>query len=100
MQPIKPITVVGRKVDRKVGKDLLAGYASFYATTEVMTKAMDYEVFVRTMGDVMNDHMGGDIAKTTQCIQRKPKPSSTPHRLMQQCSTSWVGHWQYALELA
>jgi hypothetical protein len=63
MQPTKPITVVGRKVDRKVGKDLLAGYASFYATTEVMTKAMDYEVFVRTMGDVMNDHMGGDIAQ-------------------------------------
>lgn len=63
MQPNKPITVIGRKVDRKVGKDLLAGYASFYATTEVMTKAMDYEVFVRTMGDVMNDHMGGDIAQ-------------------------------------
>ena len=63
MQPIKPITVVGKKVDRKVGKDLLAGYASFYATTEVMTKAMDYEVFVRTMGDVMNDHMDGDIAQ-------------------------------------
>ena len=63
MQPTKPITVIGRKVDRKVGKDLLASYASFYATTEVMTKAMDYEVFVRTMGDVMNDHMGGDIAR-------------------------------------
>jgi hypothetical protein len=63
MQPTKPITVIGKKVDRKVGKDLLAGYASFYATTEVMTKAMDYEVFVRTMGDVMNDHMGGDIAQ-------------------------------------
>jgi hypothetical protein len=63
MQPTKPITVVGRKVDRKVGKDLLASYADFYATTEVMTKAMDYEVFVRTMNDVMNDHMGGDIAR-------------------------------------
>jgi len=63
MQPTKPITVIGRKVDRKVGKDLLAGYADFYATTEVMTKAMDYEVFVRTMNDVMNDHMGGDIAR-------------------------------------
>ena len=63
MQPTKPITVIGRKVDRKVGKDLLASYASFYATTEVMTKAMDYEVFVRTMGDVMNDHMDGDIAQ-------------------------------------
>ena len=63
MQPTKPITVIGRKVDRKVGKDLLAGYADFYATTEVMTKAMDYEVFVRTMNDVMNDHLDGDIAR-------------------------------------
>ena len=63
MQPTKPITVIGRKVDRKVGKDLLTNYADFYATTEVMTKAMDYEVFVRTMNDVMNDHMGGGIDK-------------------------------------
>ncbi len=57
MQPTKPITVIGRKVDRKVGKDLLAGYADFYATTEVMTKAMDYEVFVKTLLEVMNDHI-------------------------------------------
>jgi hypothetical protein len=63
MRSTKPITVIGRKVDRKVGKDLLTNYTDFYATTEVMTKAMDYEVFVRTMNDVMNDHMGGDIAQ-------------------------------------
>lgn len=58
MQPTKPITVIGRKVDRKVGKDLLAGYKDFYAITEVMTKAMDYEVFVKTMTEVLNEHMG------------------------------------------
>jgi hypothetical protein len=73
MQPIKPITVVGRKVDRKVGKDLLAGYAEFYAVTEVMTKAMDYEVFVRTMNDVMNDHMGGEIAQDHTVYSAKAK---------------------------
>jgi hypothetical protein len=73
MQPTKPITVVGRKVDRKVGKDLLAGYAEFYAVTEVMTKAMDYEVFVRTMNDVMNDHMGGDIAQDHTVYSAKAK---------------------------
>jgi len=56
MRPIKPITVVGRKVDRKVGKDLLAGYAEFYAVTEVMTKAMDYDVFVKTMVEVLDEH--------------------------------------------
>ena len=58
MQPTKPITVVGRKVDRKVGKDLLAGYADFYMTTEVMTKAMNYDVFVKTMVEVVNEHLG------------------------------------------
>jgi hypothetical protein len=63
MQPTKPITVIGRKVDRKVGKTLLAKYADFYAVTEVMTKAMDYEVFVKTMNEVMNDHLGGNIAQ-------------------------------------
>jgi hypothetical protein len=57
MQPTKPITVVGRKVDRKVGKDLLAGYTDFYMTTEVMTKAMDYEVFVKTMLEVVSEHV-------------------------------------------
>lgn len=58
MQPTKPITVLGRKVDRKVGKDLLAGFKDFYATTEVMTKAMDYEIFVKTMAEVLDEHIG------------------------------------------
>jgi hypothetical protein len=57
MQPTKPITGVGRKVDRKVCKDLLAGYTDFYMTTEVMTKAMDYEVFVKTMLEVVSEHV-------------------------------------------
>lgn len=59
MRPIKPITVIGRKVDRKAGKGLLDKYKDFYTTTEVMTKAMDYDAFVKTMNDVVNEHMGG-----------------------------------------
>jgi hypothetical protein len=55
--PAKPITVVGKKVDRKIGKTLLANYVGFYAVAEVMTKAMDYDVFVKTMAEVMNEHM-------------------------------------------
>ena len=58
MRPTKPITVIGKKVNRKVGKDLLAKYSDFYAVAEVMTKAMDYDVFVRTMNDVVTEHMG------------------------------------------
>lgn len=57
MQPTKPITVIGRKVDRKVGKQLLAKYEDFYRTTEVMTKAMNYEMFVKTMAEVALEHM-------------------------------------------
>jgi len=56
MQPTKPITVIGRKVDRKVGKTLLTGFSDFYMTTEVMTKAMDYDVFVKTMVEVLDEH--------------------------------------------
>ena len=74
MRPIKPITVVGRKVDRKVGKDLLAGYADFYAITEVMTKAMDYEVFAKTMVEVLSEHIGesnlGSMLNWTVCADK------------------------------
>ena len=59
MRPIKPITVIGRKVDRKAGKGLLDKYKDFYTTTEVMTKAMNYETFINTMNDVVNEHLGG-----------------------------------------
>jgi len=58
MRPTKPITVIGRKVDRKAGKGLLAKYKDFYATTEVMTKAMNYEMFISTANDVVNEHLG------------------------------------------
>jgi hypothetical protein len=64
MQPTKPITVVGKKVDRKVGKTLLAQYQDFYKTTEVMTKAMDYEVFVRTTVEVVKEYFGEDVSQT------------------------------------
>ena len=60
MQPTQPITVVGRKVDRKVGKTLLAKYVDFYNITEVMTKAMDYEAFVKTTADVVKEHADGE----------------------------------------
>lgn len=54
--PTKPITVVGRKVDRMAGKTLLAGYKDFYATTEVMTKAMNHDMFIKTMAEVVAEH--------------------------------------------
>ena len=60
MQPTKPITVIGRKVDRKVGKTLLTNYADFYNIVEVMTKAMDYEAFVKTTEEVVKEHAFGE----------------------------------------
>ena len=80
MQPTKPITVVGRKVDRKVGKGLLARYQDFYAVTEVMTKAMDYDAFVRTMNDVVNEHMGGiDAANANSHTDYSAKAETLLH---------------------
>ena len=60
MRPTKPITVLGRKVDRKIGKTLLTKYQDFYNITEVMTKAMDYEAFVKTTAEVVEEHANGE----------------------------------------
>ena len=58
MEPTKPIRVIGKKVDRKVGKDLLAAYKDFYTVTEVMTKAMSRKSFLETAIEVGLQHVG------------------------------------------
>jgi hypothetical protein len=58
MKPTKPIRVIGKKVDRKVGKDLLAAYKDFYTVTEVMTKAMSRKSFLETAVEVVLQHVG------------------------------------------
>jgi hypothetical protein len=48
--------VVGKKVNRKVGKDLLGGYETFYKTAETMCKAMSRELFLETAKEVMEEN--------------------------------------------
>ena len=47
--------VVGKKVNRKVGKDLLAGYETFYKTSETMCKAMPRDLFLATAKEIMEE---------------------------------------------
>jgi len=48
--------VVGKKVNRKVGKDLLGGYESFYKTAETMCKAMPRELFLEIAKEVIDEN--------------------------------------------
>ena len=48
--------VIGKKVDRKVGKEVLAGYERFYKVSETMCKAMDRDAFIRTAKEVLEEH--------------------------------------------
>jgi hypothetical protein len=59
MTPTVPYVVQSRYVNRKVGKELLAGYVDMFKTTEVMLKAMEWKTFVDTMKEVVDEHFEG-----------------------------------------
>ena len=48
--------VIGRKVSRKVGKDVLGRYEAFYKTTETMCKAMSKDMFLDVASEVIEDN--------------------------------------------
>jgi hypothetical protein len=48
--------VIGRKVNRKLGKDVLGRYEAFYKTTETMCKAMSKEMFLDVAKEVIEDN--------------------------------------------
>lgn len=48
--------VVGKKVNRKVGKDLLGEYETFYKTAETMCKAMPRDLFLATAKEVIEEN--------------------------------------------
>jgi hypothetical protein len=56
MNSLDEYSVIGRKVNRKVGKDVLAGYEHFYKVSETMCKAMDRDAFLRTAKEVLEEH--------------------------------------------
>jgi hypothetical protein len=56
MQPHKDsiYKVVGKRVNRKEGKEFLKRYEDFYKINEVMLKAMDYKAYMETACDVVS----------------------------------------------
>jgi hypothetical protein len=54
MQPHKDsiYQVVGKRVNRKEGKEFLKRYEDFYKVNEVMLKAMDYKSYMETAHDI------------------------------------------------
>jgi hypothetical protein len=56
MQPHKDsiYQVVGKRVNRKEGKEFLKRYEDFYKVNEVMLKAMDYKSYMETACDVVS----------------------------------------------
>jgi hypothetical protein len=56
MTPEFEYVVIGKKVDRKLGKEVLAGYEHFYKVSETMCKAMDREAFLRTAKEVIDEN--------------------------------------------
>jgi hypothetical protein len=56
MQPHKDsiYQVVGKRVNRKEGKEFLKRYEDFYKVNEVMVKAMDYKSYMETACDVVS----------------------------------------------
>lgn len=56
MRSLDEYSVIGRKVNRKVGKDVLAGYEHFYKVSETMCKAMDRDAFLRTAKEVIDEN--------------------------------------------
>jgi hypothetical protein len=56
MQPHKDsiYQAVGKRVNRKEGKEFLKRYEDFYKINEVMLKAMDYKAYMETMFDIVS----------------------------------------------
>lgn len=60
MRSLDEYSVIGRKVNRKAGKDVLAGYEHFYKVSETMCKAMDRDAFLRTAKEVLDESKNED----------------------------------------
>jgi len=56
MEPTKPITVVGKTVDRKASKKLMAEHQDFFKVAETMCKAMTLGSWLDTAKDIYLEH--------------------------------------------
>lgn len=69
MTPEFEYVVIGKKVDRKVGKDVLAGYEHFYKVSETMCKAMDRDAFIRTAKEVIDEHRNAQAFEVAEALR-------------------------------
>jgi len=56
MKPTKPITIMGKSVDRKASKKLMAEHQDFFKVAETMCKAMTVGSWIDTAKDVYLEH--------------------------------------------
>ena len=56
MKPTKDITIIGKTVDRKASKKLMAKHQDFYTVTETMCKAMTLESWLDTAKTIYLEH--------------------------------------------
>ena len=122
MQPHKDsiYQVVGKRVNRKEGKEFLKQYEDFYKVNEVMLKAMDYKSYMETASDVVNsleistDHWGvheGErkklITYAESCINSAPLDAGVAFALAYDIKDIWsrvraflgVGNSYYSREM-
>lgn len=62
MKPTKDITIIGKTVDRKASKKLMAKHEDFYTVTETMCKAMTLESWLDTAKTIYLEHDAGNIS--------------------------------------
>jgi hypothetical protein len=122
MQPHKDsiYQVVGKRVNRKEGKEFLKRYEDFYKVNEVMLKAMDYKSYMETACDVVSsleiptDRWGlydGDrkklITYAESCINSAPLDAGVAFALAYEVKDVWSrlraftgnGHSYYSREV-
>ena len=69
MRSLDEYVVIGRKVNRKAGKEVLAGYEHFYKVSETMCKAMDREAFLRTAKEVLEESKNEDAFVSAETLR-------------------------------
>jgi hypothetical protein len=65
MKPTKPITIVGKAVDRKASKKLMAKHQDFFKIAETMCKAMTLESWLDTAKTIYLEHTNGGAESLT-----------------------------------
>ena len=68
MKPTKPITIIGKTVDRKASKKLMAEHQDFFKVAETMCKAMTLGSWLDTAKDIYLEH---DIETTSESVTLK-----------------------------